>query len=80
MNLEQIILAKLRFFSPEKQKEVLSFIEFLDSKNSANKTYLEEGLQEIRTRIVTSGKILLNEDNIRKQLANRESGLHDKKE
>ncbi|MBD2249054.1 hypothetical protein [Nostoc sp. FACHB-888] len=80
MNLEQIILAKLRFFSPEKQKEVLNFIEFLDSKNSANKTYLEEGLQEIRTRIVTSGKILLNEDNIRKQLANRESGLHDKKE
>jgi hypothetical protein len=80
MNLEQKILAKLRFFSPEKQKEVLSFIEFLDSKNSASKTYLEEGLQEIRTRIVTSGKILLNEDNIRKQLANRESGLHDKKE
>ncbi|MBD2534841.1 DUF2281 domain-containing protein [Nostoc flagelliforme FACHB-838] len=80
MNLEQKILAKLRFFSPDKQKEVLNFIEFLDSKNSANKTYLEEDLQGIRTRLVTLGKVLLNEDNIRKQLASRESELHDKEE
>jgi hypothetical protein len=78
MNLEQKILAKLSSLSPDKQKGVLDFIELLDSKNSANKTCLEEGLQQIRTRIVASGKILLNENNIRKQLVSRENGVHDK--
>jgi predicted secreted protein len=78
MKLEQKILAKLSSLSPDKQKEVLDFIELLGSKKSVNKTCLEEDLQQIRTRIVASGKILLNENNIRKQLVSRENGVDDK--
>jgi len=64
MNLEQKMLEKWRFLPADKQEEVLDFIEFLYSKNSANKISLEERLRQIRTRIVDSGKILLDENKI----------------
>ncbi|MEH2396540.1 hypothetical protein [Nostoc sp.] len=44
-------------------------------KNSANKTPLGERLQQIRTMIVASGKNLLDEDEIEKELASSRGGL-----
>jgi hypothetical protein len=60
------------------EEEVLDFVEFLHLKNSANKTPLGERLRQIRARIVASGKQLLNEDEIEKELASRRGGLQSK--
>lgn len=62
MSSEQELLTKWRSLPQEKQEEVLDFAEFLGLKNSANKVSLGERLQQIRTRIVASGKHLLDED------------------
>ncbi|MHC5772038.1 MAG: hypothetical protein ACYTXI_42290 [Nostoc sp.] len=80
MNLEEKMLTKWRFLPANKQEEVLDFVEFLYSKNSANKISLEERLLQIRTRIVDSGKNFLDENQIRKQPVNLENGLHSKEE
>ncbi len=75
MSPEQELLRKWRSLPQDKQKEVLDFVEFLGLKNSANKTPLGERLRQIRTRIVASGKHLLDEDEIKKELASRRGGL-----
>ena len=75
MSPEQELLTKWRSLPQEKQKEVLDFVEFIALKNSANKIPLGERLQQIRTRIVASGKHLLDEDEIEKELASRRGGL-----
>ncbi|MEH2048304.1 hypothetical protein [Nostoc sp.] len=80
MNLEEKMLAKWRFLPADKQEEVLDFVEFLYSKNSANKISSEEGLYQIRARILDSGKNFLDENQIRKQSVSQENGLHDKEE
>jgi hypothetical protein len=49
-------------------------------KNSANKILLGECLQQICTKIVASGKHLLDEDEIEKELASRRGGLQDREE
>nr|WP_089090836.1 hypothetical protein [Nodularia sp. NIES-3585] len=56
-------------------KKVLDFVEFLRLKTSVNKTPLGERLRQIRSRIVASGKHLLDEDEIEKELASRRGGL-----
>jgi hypothetical protein len=66
MNSEQELLTKWRSLPQEKQEKVLDFVEFLGLKNSANKVPLGERLQQIRTRLVASGKNLLDEDEIEK--------------
>jgi hypothetical protein len=80
MSPEQELLTKWRFLPQDKQEEVLDFVEFLRLKNSANKTPLGERLRQIRTRIVASGKNLLDEDGIEKELANRRSGVQSREE
>ncbi|MEH2168123.1 MAG: hypothetical protein V7K41_15895 [Nostoc sp.] len=80
MSLEQKLLTKWRFLPQDKQKEVLDFVEFSGLKNSANKIPLGERLQQIRTKIVASGKHLLDEDEIEKELASRRGGLQGKEE
>ncbi|MFN6565310.1 MAG: DUF2281 domain-containing protein [Nostoc sp. ChiSLP01] len=80
MSKEQELLTKWRYLSEEKQEEVLDFIEFLSLKNTANKTPKGERLQQIRTNIVGSGKHLLDEDEIEKELASRRGGLQSREE
>jgi hypothetical protein len=80
MSSEQELLTKWRSLPQNKQEEVLDFVEFLRLKNSANKTPLGERLRQIRTRIVASGKNLLDEDEIEKELANRRGGLQSREE
>lgn len=75
MSSEQELLTKWRSLPEDKQEEVLDFVEFLALKNSVNKTLLGESLQQIRTKIVASGKHLLDEDEIEKELASRRGGL-----
>ena len=80
MSPEQELLRKWRSLPPDKQEEVLDFVEFLGLKNSANKIPLGERLRQIRTRIVASGKHLLDEDEIEKELASQRGGLQSKEE
>jgi len=80
MSPEQELLAKWRELPKDKQEEVLDFVEFLRLKNSANKTPLGERLRKIRVRIVASGKPLLDEDEIEKELASRRGGLQGREE
>ncbi|WP_193196674.1 hypothetical protein [Nostoc sp. MG11] len=80
MSTEQELLTKWRSLPQDKQEVVLDFVEFLGLKNSANKTPLGERLQQIRNRIVASGKHLLDEDEIEKELASRRGGLQDREE
>jgi hypothetical protein len=75
MSAEQELLTKWRSLPQEKQEEVLDFVEFLHLKTSANKTPLGERLREIRSRIVASGKHLLDEEEIATELASRRGGL-----
>ncbi|MBD2514865.1 DUF2281 domain-containing protein [Nostoc sp. FACHB-973] len=75
MSTEQELLTKWRSLPENKQEEVLDFVEFLRLKNSTNKTPLGERLRQIRSRIVASGKHLLDEDEIEKELASRRGGL-----
>ena len=78
MSTEQELLTKWHSLPQDKQEEVLDFVEFLHLKNSANKTPLGERLRQIRARIVNSGKQLLDEDEIERELANRRGGLQSK--
>ncbi|MHC5675393.1 DUF2281 domain-containing protein [Nostoc sp.] len=80
MSPQQELLKKWRSLPQDKQKEVLDFVEFLGLKNSANKTPLGERLRQIRTRIVASGKHLLDEDEIKKELASWRGGLQGRDE
>ncbi|MEH2328068.1 hypothetical protein [Nostoc sp.] len=80
MSSEQHFLTKWRSLPQDKQKEVLDFVEFLGLKTSVNKIPLGERLQKIRTRIVASGKHLLDEDEIEKELASRRGGLQGREE
>ncbi|MBE9200995.1 MULTISPECIES: DUF2281 domain-containing protein [unclassified Nodularia (in: cyanobacteria)] len=75
MSTEQELLTKWRSLPQDKQEEVLDFVEFLRLKTSVNKTPLGERLRQIRSRIVASGKHLLDEDEIEKELASRRGGL-----
>ncbi|MFB8791803.1 MAG: DUF2281 domain-containing protein [Potamolinea sp.] len=45
MSIEQIVLAKLRTLPPEKQQEVLDFVEFLQTKTVGGEKYLQDGEQ-----------------------------------
>ncbi|HYW17838.1 MAG TPA: hypothetical protein VE956_00755 [Nodularia sp. (in: cyanobacteria)] len=75
MSAEQELLSKWRSLPQDKQEEVLDFVEFLRLKTSVNKTPLGERLRQIRSIIVASGKHLLDEDEIEKELASRRGGL-----
>ncbi len=80
MSPEQKLLAKWRSLPKDKQEEVLDFVELIHLKNAANKIPLGQRLREIRARIVASGKPLLDENQIEKELASRRGGLQDRGE
>ncbi|MBD2569602.1 hypothetical protein H6G59_17230 [Anabaena lutea FACHB-196] len=73
-------MASWRSLPQDKQEEVLEFVEFLHFKNSENKPPLGERLRQIRSRIVASGKPLLNEEEIEKEIASRKGGRQGRKE
>jgi hypothetical protein len=79
MSPEQKMLAKWRLLPKEKQEEVLDFLEFIHLKN-VTKIPLGERLRQIRETIVASGKPLLDEDEIEKELATRRGGLQGRSE
>jgi chorismate-pyruvate lyase len=64
---EQELLTKWRSLPQYKQQEVLKFVEFMQLKTTAKKPPLGERLREIRSRIVASGKPLLNADEIEQE-------------
>jgi hypothetical protein len=72
---EQELLIKWRSLPQDKQQEVLKFVEFMQLKTTAKKPPLGERLREIRSKIVASGKPLLNADEIEKELADRRGGI-----
>ena len=72
---EQELLEKWRELPLDKQQQVLEFVEFIHLKHSADKIPLGERLRQIREKIVASGKPLLDEEEIAKELANRRGGL-----
>ncbi|WP_414561714.1 MULTISPECIES: DUF2281 domain-containing protein [unclassified Anabaena] len=77
MIAEQELLSKWRSLSPDKQEEVLDFIEFLRMKTSVNKTPLGERLRQIRSKIIDSGEPLLSRDEIEKEIASRRGGVQE---
>lgn len=80
MSPEQELLEKWRSLPENKREEVLDFVGYLHLQNSAKKPPLGERLRKIREKIVASGKHLLNEDEIEKELASRRGGLHSRRE
>ena len=72
---EQELLTKWRSLPQDKQEEVLKFVEFMQLKTTAKKPPLGERLREIRSKIVASGKPLLNANEIEKELADRRGGI-----
>jgi chorismate-pyruvate lyase len=64
---EQELLTKWRSLPQDKQQEVLKFVEFMQLKTTAKKPPLGERLREIRSRIVASGKPLLNAEEIEQE-------------
>lgn len=72
---EQELLEKWRELPLDKQQQVLEFVEFIHLKHSGDKIPLGERLRQIREKIVASGKPLLDEEEIAKELASRRGGL-----
>lgn len=82
MSPEQDLLEKWRLLSPDKQQQVLEFVEFLHLKTvnpqlltRAAKSQLGERLRSLRAKIVASGEPLLNQEEIEKEIASRRGGL-----
>ena len=80
MITEQELLTKWRSLPQDKQQEVLKFVEFMQLKTTAKKPPLGERLREIRSKIVASGKPLLNADEIEQELAIRRGGIQGREE
>ncbi|KAB8333395.1 DUF2281 domain-containing protein [Scytonema tolypothrichoides VB-61278] len=82
MSAEQELIEKWRFLPPDKQQQVLEFVEFLHLKTvnpqivtRGAKTDLGEKLRQIRSKIVASGEPLLSQDEIEKEMASRRGRL-----
>ncbi|BAB75627.1 MULTISPECIES: hypothetical protein [Nostocaceae] len=61
MSPEQMLLTKWQSLSQDKQKQVLVFMDFLcwqdvPNENYPSKTFVEQRLQQIRTKIINYGK------------------------
>jgi hypothetical protein len=82
MGKEEQLLEGWRELTPEKQQQVLEFVEALKSQPEATiidteyipQTPLAKKLWEIRQRAITSGIKLLNEAEIEQELAERRGG------
>ena len=80
MITEQELLTKWRSLPQDKQQEVLKFVEFMQLKTTAKKPPLGERLRQMRSKIVASGKPLLNADEIEQELAIRRGGIQGREE
>ncbi len=91
MNSEQKLVTKWRNLPPEKQQEVMDFIEFMELKalqtnvNPENqiifqktkpKSNLGQRLKAIREEVVASGVHLLNEAEIEQERRERQGGYY----
>lgn len=85
MAREEQILERWRMLTPEKQQQVLAFVDSLQSESNEVKTELEyipqtplaQKLWEIRQRAISSGLQLLNEAEIEQELAERRGGYRE---
>ncbi|MBD2482336.1 hypothetical protein [Planktothrix sp. FACHB-1365] len=93
MNNEQNLLEKWRFLPPDKQQEVIDFVDFLTMRisltNPSNSTVTQPTetpkpqsnlgikLQEIREKIVASGVPLLSAEDIELEKAKRRGGFQE---
>jgi hypothetical protein len=75
MSPEQDLLTKWRSLPPDRQEEVLDFVEFLYVKNSVDKSSLGERLRQLRAEIVASGEPLLTRDQVEQEIGSRRGGL-----
>jgi len=82
MKAEKQLIEKWRLLPPEKQQEVIEFVEFLHLKTVNpqllklnEQTSLGEQLRQIRAKIVASGEPLLNREEIEKEVASRRGGI-----
>ncbi len=82
MGKEELLLEKWRELTPQKQQQVLEFVELLKSESETTppesdfvpQTILGKKLWKIRQRAIASGLQLLNEDEIEQELAARRGG------
>jgi hypothetical protein len=91
MNTEQKLVTKWRNLPPDKQQEVIDFIEFMEFQALQKKSHLEnqvipqknksksdlgQRLKAIREEVVASGVHLLNEAEIEQEKRERQSGYY----
>ena len=80
---EKQLLERWRILTPEKQQQVLEFVESLQSESNAAETGytpqtpLAKKLWEIRQRAIASGLQLLSETEIEQELAERRGGYRE---
>ncbi|GAB1541671.1 hypothetical protein NUACC21_43430 [Scytonema sp. NUACC21] len=86
MSTEQLLLEKWRALSPDKQQEVMDFVDFLEFKSTAttqhqaelqSKPNLGERLRKIREEIVSSGVPLLDWEGVEREKAQRRGGYQE---
>jgi hypothetical protein len=85
MAREEQILERWRTLTPEKQQQVLEFVDSLQSEPNETEigseyvpqTPLAKKLWEIRQRAISSGLKLLNEAEIEQELAERRGGYRE---
>lgn len=86
MNTEQLLIEKWRSLPPDKQQEVIDFVEFLEVKKATitrqatklkSKSTLGERLQQIREEIVASGEPLLDWEGVEREKAERRGGYQE---
>lgn len=85
MAREEQILERWRTLTPEKQQQVLEFVDSLQSASNETEpeseyipqTPLAKKLWEIRRRALASGLQLLNEAEIEQELAERRGGYRE---
>jgi hypothetical protein len=80
---EKQLLERWRILTPEKQQQVLEFVESLQSESNAvetgytPQTPLAKKLWEIRQRAIASGLQLLSATEIEQELAERRGGYRE---
>lgn len=83
MTTWEVVAEKMKDLPPEKQQEVLDFVEFVRRRvgagdataGSAGGSPLAERLEEIRRRIEASGEPLLDADGVLREVAERRGGV-----
>ena len=74
MNTEQQLIEKWRSLPLDKQQRVLQFVESLNDQKQ-KPTKLGQRLRQIRAKIVASGELLLNREEIEQEVINRRGGI-----